>query len=65
MNTTILNVSGDSADDVKIEAAGNLLKEGKLVAFPTETVYGWAPMRWTRRPLPEYTVPRAGRRIIR
>ena len=40
MNTTILNVSGDSADDVKIEAAGNLLKEGKLVAFPTETVYG-------------------------
>ena len=40
MNTTILNVSGDSADDVKIEVAGNLLKEGKLVAFPTETVYG-------------------------
>ena len=36
MNTTILNVSGDSADDVKIEAAGNLLKEGKLVKVPYE-----------------------------
>ena len=35
MNTTILNVSGDSADDVKIEAAGNLLKEGK----PDEKIF--------------------------
>ena len=24
-----------------------LIRAGKLVAFPTETVYGWAPMRWT------------------
>ena len=28
------------ANDASIEAAGGLLREGRLVAFPTETVYG-------------------------
>ena len=29
-----------SADDAAIARAGELIREGRLVAFPTETVYG-------------------------
>lgn len=32
-----------------VKAAGELLREGKLVAIPTETVYGLAAMPWTPR----------------
>ncbi len=40
MNTSIITINGEAIEDSRIEAAGDLLKEGRLVAFPTETVYG-------------------------
>ena len=44
MNTKIIKISDNDvlsdADDVKLKAAGEILKKGGLVAFPTETVYG-------------------------
>lgn len=40
MNTSYITINEAAVDDSKIEAAGTLLKEGRLVAFPTETVYG-------------------------
>lgn len=44
MNTEIIKISDhdvlSDADDAKLKAAGEILKRGGLVAFPTETVYG-------------------------
>jgi len=40
MNTWIANIDSDKIDDSVIERAGSILKDGGLVAFPTETVYG-------------------------
>lgn len=40
MNTKILNIDELSIDEEKIEEAAQFIKAGKLVAFPTETVYG-------------------------
>lgn len=40
MNTSIVRINETLIDEDKIAVAGELLKEGKLVAFPTETVYG-------------------------
>lgn len=40
METKILKVDKNNIDEKAIEEAGKLLREGKLVAFPTETVYG-------------------------
>lgn len=36
MKTTVL----DASDEAQVRRAGELLREGQLVAFPTETVYG-------------------------
>ena len=40
MMTKILQVDADQPDPAAIEEAARAIKEGKLVAFPTETVYG-------------------------
>ena len=40
MNTIYKTLSNTSADDEIIRQAGEILKSGGLVAFPTETVYG-------------------------
>ena len=37
---TIIAVMHDGIDEMQIRRAGDILKEGGLVAFPTETVYG-------------------------
>ena len=37
---TIIAVMHDGIDETQIRRAGDILKEGGLVAFPTETVYG-------------------------
>lgn len=43
MQTRIVKISGDrEKDDRIIEEAGRIIKEGGLVAVPTETVYGLA-----------------------
>ena len=41
MDTIVAKITNDSLTDNKIyEQAGKILREGGLVAFPTETVYG-------------------------
>lgn len=40
MNTKIVSVSSENVDMKAIEEAGKIIKNGGLVAFPTETVYG-------------------------
>lgn len=40
MKTKIFDVDPLAIDQEKIEEAGTMLRDGKLVAFPTETVYG-------------------------
>ena len=40
MNTEIVKINADSIDEKSIEKAGEIIKDGGLVAFPTETVYG-------------------------
>lgn len=40
MNTTISKIDRNNIDKKIIENAGKIIREGSLVAFPTETVYG-------------------------
>lgn len=40
MNTKIVKIDIDNIDEAAIKEAGNIIKKGGLVAFPTETVYG-------------------------
>lgn len=40
MQTQIIAIDKDNINDNKIEECAKILKEGGLVAFPTETVYG-------------------------
>lgn len=40
MNTKIIEIKEENIDLQAISEAGNLIKRGGLVAFPTETVYG-------------------------
>lgn len=42
MATEVLNVLDQGARDEELQRAGAILREGGLVAFPTETVYGVA-----------------------
>ena len=38
--TEIYRITGSEADDCAIRRAGDIIRQGGLVAFPTETVYG-------------------------
>lgn len=40
MKTRVLSINPNSFSDSELQDAGKLILEGKLVAFPTETVYG-------------------------
>ena len=40
MDTYIYEITNTTKDDAKIEKAGQIIRNGGLVAFPTETVYG-------------------------
>ena len=40
MKTKILKIDENNIDREAITEAGEILKKGGLVAFPTETVYG-------------------------
>lgn len=40
MNTKIYKIDLDNIDASKMQEAGDLIADGELVAFPTETVYG-------------------------
>ena len=40
METEILKIDSNQIDKENIRRAAELIREGELVAFPTETVYG-------------------------
>lgn len=40
MRTEIVKIDSNQIEEAKIQRAGRIIKEGGLVAFPTETVYG-------------------------
>lgn len=40
MNTTIIKINELNIDPIMVKSAGEIIKQGGLVAFPTETVYG-------------------------
>lgn len=40
MKTKIKQIDEENIDQVTIEEAGGIIRNGGLVAFPTETVYG-------------------------
>ncbi len=40
MNTEIIKINPEKIDQKKIKKAGQAIQDGKIVAFPTETVYG-------------------------
>ena len=40
MNTKIIKIDEENIDEELIKQAGQIIKDGGLVAFPTETVYG-------------------------
>ena len=52
-------------DDNEIAEAGEILRNGGLVAFPTETVYGWVRQLLIRTRLRKFMPQRADRPIIR
>ena len=40
MNTRIISIDENNIDEELLKEAGDIIKRGGLVAFPTETVYG-------------------------
>lgn len=40
MNTKVSYIKNIDEEEYKIEEAAKIIKEGGIVAFPTETVYG-------------------------
>ena len=40
MQTKLVKIENKPSDDASMEEAAELIKNGELVAFPTETVYG-------------------------
>ena len=52
METIIRKIDKNNIDPEVIEEAGNILKNGGLVAFPTETVYGLGAVSYTHLTLP-------------
>jgi len=40
ISTRVLKLDPENPDEKSIDFAAKLIKDGKLVAFPTETVYG-------------------------
>ena len=66
METIIKKIDKNQIDEDAIREAGEILREGGLVAFPTETVYGGigGRMHWTRRQRKKHMKQRAVLLII-
>ena len=64
METKIEKIDRMQIDETIMETAGEIIKQGGLVAFPTETVYGWERMRLMRRRREKHMRRRADLLII-
>ena len=62
MKTEYIKVTPDSAE--ALGRAGEIIRRGGLVAFPTETVYGLGGNALTRRLPKKYLQPKAARVTI-
>ena len=60
----ILIEDREHIEDALLMEAAQILREGGLVAFPTETVYGLGEMPWMKRRQKRYTRPRGVHRTI-
>ena len=65
MRAWIARMTEDNIDQSAIEKAGEILKNGGLAAFPAETVYVLAEMRWMPKLLRKFVRQRAVRRTTR
>ena len=63
MKTRIEKIDRNKLNKKILCEAGDILKKGGLVAFPTETVYGLGQMRWMKRQ-PERPMPQREDRLI-
>ena len=63
MKTRIEKIDRNKLNKKILCEAGDILKKGGLVAFPTETVYGLGAMRWMKRQ-PERPMPQREDRLI-
>ncbi len=61
MDTVIIK----EINDKTMSEAGEIIRKGGLVAFPTETVYGLGANAYDSGAVKKYTRQRADRRIIR
>ena len=59
MKTELIRIYDPAEDAEGVLRAGDILAHGGLVAIPTETVYGLAPMPMMKRPSRRCTPPRA------
>ena len=52
MKAEVVSMKADKLDMEAIRRGGDILKQGGLVAFPTETVYGLGAVSYTHLTLP-------------
>ena len=64
METIIKKITHTEEDKKIYEQAGQILRAGGLVAFPTETVYGLGRMHLMRKLQPRYMLLREDLLII-
>lgn len=64
MKTIISKIDNRQLNNDVIKKAGNILREGGLVAFPTETVYGLGADALMKMLQKRYMLRREDRRII-
>lgn len=65
MDTQILKIASIFENPDELQQAADILARGGLVAFPTETVYGLAPMGWTKRRCAQFIRRRGAPATIR
>jgi L-threonylcarbamoyladenylate synthase len=63
MNTKVVMINENNIDKIPIEEAGEVLREGGLVAFPTETVYGLGANALDENAVKKYLRQREDRKI--
>lgn len=65
MNTEIIKIDEENIDRRALRRAGEVIRKGGLVAFPTETVYGLGGDALNEESSGRYIVLREDHRIIR
>lgn len=64
MDTKIIRMDEENIDMQTVKMAGNIIKSGGLVAFPTETVYGLGGDALNSSSSKRFMPPKAGLPII-